>query len=113
MFRILVDTCVWLDLAKDPKQHAVLGVVEEMRKQQLIALLVPSVVIDEFKRNRARIEKDSAKSLSTHFKVVKEAIGRAGGDNRSTKTVLAQLAAGDARHMWRKIVSERLVAERL
>lgn len=30
MFRILIDTCVWLDLAKDPKQVSVLGVVEEL-----------------------------------------------------------------------------------
>jgi hypothetical protein len=30
MFTMLIDTSVWLDLARDPKQHAVLGVVEQM-----------------------------------------------------------------------------------
>ena len=30
MFRMLIDTCVWLDLAKDQKQVSVLSVVEEM-----------------------------------------------------------------------------------
>ena len=30
MFRMLIDTCVWLDLAKDSKQVPVLGVVEEL-----------------------------------------------------------------------------------
>jgi len=30
MFRVLVDTCVWLDVAKDPRQYALLGVVEQM-----------------------------------------------------------------------------------
>lgn len=91
MFRFLIDTCVWLDLAKEPKQHAVLGVVEQMVRQKLIELIVPTIVLDEFKRNRERIAKDSAKSLSTHFKVVKEAIGKAGVDKRKTKAILTHL----------------------
>lgn len=91
MFKILVDTCVWLDLAKDPKQRPVLGVVEELVKRRLVSLVVPRIVLDEFGRNRDRIAKDSAKSLSTHFRVVKEAVGRAGGSKRRMKAVLAHL----------------------
>ena len=34
MFRILVDTCVWLDLARDGKQAAVLNVVEQLVRVQ-------------------------------------------------------------------------------
>jgi PIN domain len=95
MFRILVDTCVWLDLARDPRQHPVIGVVEKMIKQGLISILVPTLVLDEFKQNRDRIAKDSTKSLSTHFKVVKEAIGKVGGDRRKMKSVLAHLDDAD------------------
>jgi hypothetical protein len=91
MFRILIDTCVWLDLAKDPKQHPVLGVVEQMVRQKLITLIVPTLVLDEFQRNRERIAKESARSLSTHFKLVKEAVRKAGRDKRRTKAVLAHL----------------------
>lgn len=91
MFRFLIDTSVWLDLAKDPKQYPVLGVIEQMVRQKLIELIVPTIVLDEFKRNRDRIAKDSAKSLSAHFKVVKEAVGKAGGDKRKTKAILMQL----------------------
>ena len=29
MFRMLIDTCVWLDLAKDQRHVPMLGVVEE------------------------------------------------------------------------------------
>ncbi len=58
MFNILIDTCVWLDLAKDPRQHPVLGVIEQMVHERLIALIVPQIVVEEFRRNRARIEKD-------------------------------------------------------
>ena len=91
MFRMLIDTCVWLDLAKDTRQHPVLGVVEEMVRQGLMTLIVPQVVIDEFRRNRDRIEKESVKSLRSHVQVVKEAIGAAGGDSRKTKSVLAHI----------------------
>lgn len=91
MFRILVDTCVWLDLAKDPKQHAVLSVVEHMLRENLLALIVPHLVLDELRRNRARIEKDSVRSLGTHFKLVKDAVEKSGGSKRTVKTVLAHL----------------------
>ncbi len=33
MFRLLVDTCVWLDIAKDQQQQATLGVLEELVRQ--------------------------------------------------------------------------------
>lgn len=91
MFKFVIDTCVWLDLAKDPKQYPVLGVIEKMVGQKLIELVVPVIVLDEFKRNRERIAKDSAKSLSTHLKVVKEAVGKAGGDKRTIGAILAHL----------------------
>ena len=91
MFRILIDTCVWFDIAKDSKQHPLIGVVEQMVREKLIELIVPSVVIDEFNRNRERIANDSAKSLSTHFRLVKDAIGKVGGDKQKTNSVLTYL----------------------
>lgn len=91
MFRILIDTCVWFEIAKDSKQHPLLGVVEQMVRGKLIELIVPSVVIDEFNRNRGRIAKDSAKSLSTHFRLVKDAIGKVGGDKQKTHSILTYL----------------------
>jgi len=33
MFRMLIDSCVWIDLGKDQKQAPLLGVVEEMVNQ--------------------------------------------------------------------------------
>ena len=91
MFRMLIDTCVWLDLAKDPKQKPVLGVVEELLRLGMVNLIVPRVVLDEFRRNRERIAKESAKSLSTHFRLVKEAVGKVGGDKRTMRVVLSHL----------------------
>lgn len=90
-FKILVDTCVWLDLAKDPKQVAVIGVIEEMVKLKLVELIVPRIVLDEFRRNRERIANESAKSLSTHFRLVKDAVDKVGGDKRKMRVVLSHL----------------------
>jgi hypothetical protein len=91
MFRMLIDTCVWLDLAKDQRQIPVLGVVEEMVKLGKVALIVPRVVLDEFRRNRERIAKESARSLSAHFRLVKDAVGKIGGDKRRMRLVLSHL----------------------
>lgn len=91
MFRMLIDTCVWLDLAKDQKQVSVLGVVEEMVKRGMLSLIVPRVILHEFRRNRERVAKESARSLSAHFRLVKEAVEKVAGDKRKTRVVLAHL----------------------
>src|ERR1700691_3198865 len=91
MFKILIDTSVWLDLAKDPRQVPVVGVIEEMVRQKLIQLIVPRVVLEEFRLNRERVGKESAKSLSTHIRVVKDAVGRIGGDKRRMRAVISHL----------------------
>ncbi|MHB8091765.1 MAG: PIN domain-containing protein [Syntrophales bacterium] len=97
MFRMLIDTCVWLDLAKDPKQVSVLGVVEELLRQGMLSLIVPRIALDEFQRNRERVSKDSAKSLSAHFRIVKDAVGKAGGDKKMMRAVLSHLDNVDHR----------------
>jgi hypothetical protein len=91
MFRMLIDTCVWLDLTKDQKQVSVLGVVEEMVKRGMLSLIVPRVMLDEFRQNRERVAKESARSLSAHFRLVKEAVGKVAGDKRKTQVVLSHL----------------------
>lgn len=91
MFNVLIDTCVLLDMAQDPKQTPLLLVVENMVRQSMLRLVVPRVVIDEFKRNRARVAQASARSLKSHVAQVKEAINRADGNARRKKALLAHL----------------------
>lgn len=91
MFRMLIDTCVWLDLAKDPKQLPILSGVEELLRLGIINLVVPRIVLDEFQRNRGRIAQESAKSLSTHFRLVREAVSKLGGDEEKMQVVLSHL----------------------
>ncbi|WP_017298669.1 PIN domain-containing protein [Nodosilinea nodulosa] len=91
MWKILIDTCVWLDLAKDTKQLPILGSLEELLRLNIISLIVPRIILDEFQGNRERIAKESTKSLSTHFRLVKEAVNKLDGDKEETQTILSYL----------------------
>ena len=95
MFWMLIDMCVSLDLAKDPKQVPVLCGVEELFRLGMVSLIVPSVGCDEFRRNREHITKASAKSLSTHCRLVKEAVGEIGDDRKKMRVILAHLDDAD------------------
>lgn len=90
MFKLLVDTCTWLDIAKDHQQQATLGVLEELVRQGEVALIVPRIVQDEFSRNKARILQDGQRSLSSVLKRAKEMVNRL-GDAKRKRLVLEQL----------------------
>lgn len=91
MFKILVDTCVWLDLAKDARQRALLGVLEELVQEGQVALVVPRIVLDEFARNKARVAAESGRSISDVLKRVREVVDRL-GDPRGKRIALKHLA---------------------
>jgi hypothetical protein len=90
MLRLLVDTCVWLDVAKDHRQEQTLSVLEELIRLGDVSLMVPTVVLAEFDRHKARIVDESRRSLSTVFKRVKEAVDRF-GDSMTKGSVLQHL----------------------
>lgn len=74
MFKILIDTCVWLDLAKDYQQQPILTALEELIRMGDIELILPRTVLDEFARNKGRVVEESGRSLSGTMKRVKEAV---------------------------------------
>ncbi len=90
MFKILIDTCVWLDLAKDYQQQPLIGALEELVREGEVALILPRIIVDEFSRNKSRIIEESNRSLSGTLKRVKEAVDKV-GDPRRKRMVLAQL----------------------
>ncbi len=95
-FNLLIDTCVWLDVAKDYQQQAILAALDELIRQGDIALILPRTVVDEFARNKARVIEDSSRSLSSTLKRAKEAVAKF-GDPRKKNTVLNQLNDVDHR----------------
>lgn len=95
-FHVLIDTCVWLDVAKDYQQQAILLALEELIRQGDVALILPRTVVDEFARNQARIIEESSRSLSSTLKRVKEAVEKL-GDPRKKSVVLRELNEVDHR----------------
>ncbi len=96
LFKILIDTCVWLDLAKDYQQQAILAALEELIRQGDVSLILPSTVVDEFARNKARLIEENTRSLSSTLKRVKEAVEKF-GDSRQKAMVLRELNDVDHR----------------
>jgi hypothetical protein len=96
VFKILIDTCVWLDLAKDYHQQAILGALEELMSSGEVSLILPRTVVDEFGRNKARVIEESSRSLSSTLKRAKEAVEKF-GDPRRKRMVLSQLSDVDHR----------------
>jgi hypothetical protein len=94
--RLMIDTCVWLDIAKDYRQRPTIGALEELVKADVIDLLVPRQVIDEFGRNKDRIIKECGQSLASTFRRVKDAVRQFGEDD-GRKEALRQLSDVDHR----------------
>jgi hypothetical protein len=80
---LFVDTCVWLDLAKDINGQKLIVAVRVLGHEGRVSLLVPQIVIDEFDRNHDRVAADMTRSMSAHFRRVRVAIEQHGqGDGR-------------------------------
>jgi hypothetical protein len=90
LFSILIDTCVWLDLAKDQKQQALLGVLEELIRQKCVGLILPSPILKEFARNKTRVVEECGQSLSSVLKRVKDLVDKV-GDPKRKRLVLDHL----------------------
>ncbi|MFB0872582.1 MULTISPECIES: PIN domain-containing protein [unclassified Sphingobium] len=91
--RILVDTCVWLDVAKDYRQRATIAALQQMVESDAVELILPRQVVEEFARNKDRIVGEARRSLSSTIRRVKDALTALGGEDR--KATLAQLDDAD------------------
>jgi hypothetical protein len=93
VLHLLVDTSTWLDLAKRRDGQRWIRALQVLTQYDGMQLLVPSVVIDEFERNRARVEASMTASVEQRFKLIKQDLGEYGGtDYESALRVLEELA---------------------
>jgi predicted nucleic acid-binding protein len=76
--KLLIDTCVWLNLVKDYRHQPVISALEDLIAASEIELLIPQVVLDEFARNKDRVAAEAARSLKSHFSLVRDAVTRFG-----------------------------------
>ena len=87
---LIVDTCVWLDLARDHRHAAVIGALEELISAGEVELMVPEVLISEFERNKTRVIEETRRGLQSHLRLVRDAVNRF-GDGRSKSETLSGL----------------------
>ena len=80
--KLLIDTSVWLDLAKDYRLSAVLTAIEDLIDAGTIELIMPQIVLDEFARNRDRVVEQSRRTFASHIKRVREAVTEFGEEDR-------------------------------
>jgi PIN domain len=80
---LLADTSIWLDVAKNISGEQLIAACRVLIHQRRLQLLVPKVVIDEFERNRDRVETDMTRSVTSTFQRVRAAVNEHGrGEGR-------------------------------
>jgi len=82
MLKLLIDTSVWLDLAKDYRNLPLLTLLGDLVDRDEIELLVPEVVREEFARNRARVLASAKASQGEVFKRARNAVRQFGNEER-------------------------------
>lgn len=93
MLHLLVDTSTWLDLSKRRDGQRWIVALRLLVHQQHVELLVPDLVIEEFERNRERIEAAMTASVAQRFKLIKQDLEDYGGaDTAQAVEVIADLA---------------------
>jgi PIN domain len=74
LYRILIDTCIWLDLAKSYRAAPLVRALQEMCDNAQLEIIVPDIVREEFERNKDRVLAESTKVLQANLRALKSAI---------------------------------------
>jgi hypothetical protein len=80
VLNLLVDTSVWLDLARLRDGQTLIVPIRMFIHWGRLRLLVPSIVLDEFDRNRPSAEERVTKSVSERFKELRRDLRDYGGE---------------------------------
>ncbi len=81
VLNLLVDTSTWFDLCKRRDGQRWIVALRVLVHQRDVELLVPQLVIEEFERNRQRIESTMTTGVAQRFKLVKQDLHDYGGAN--------------------------------
>jgi hypothetical protein len=80
MLRLLIDTSVWLDLATSRDGQKWIVPLRVLAFQKKLELLVPAVVIEEFDRNRPRLETAVTTSIIDRLRQLRRELRDFAGD---------------------------------
>lgn len=90
MLHLLVDTSVWLDLARRRDGQKLIHAIGQVVLDGDVELLVPALILDEFERNRERVEESMSKSVAERFRLLKKDVDDFGTEGH--KDLLDSLA---------------------
>jgi hypothetical protein len=82
MLRLLIDTSTWLDVAKRRDGQKWVVPLRVFVHWERLELLVPSVVLAEFERNRPHVEASVTASVRERFRLLRQDVHEFGGDDR-------------------------------
>lgn len=80
MLRLLIDTSVWLDLASSREGQKWIVPLRVLAFQKKLELLVPAVIIEEFNRNRPRLEAAVTTSIIDRLRQLRRELRDFAGD---------------------------------
>lgn len=80
MLSVLIDTSVWLDLAKRRDGQQTIVPMRLLMHWNRLELLVPSLILEEFERNRPRAEAAATTSVRERFRLLRKDVQDYGGD---------------------------------
>jgi hypothetical protein len=80
MLRLLIDTSIWLDLATSREGQKWIVPLRVLAFQKKLELLVPAVVIEEFDRNRPRLESAVTTSIIDRLRQLRRELRDYAGD---------------------------------
>lgn len=93
MLHILVDTSTWLDLSKRRDGQRWIVALRVLVHWGKVELFVPRLVIDEYERNRERVEASMTTSVTQRFKLLRQDLNDYGGpDNEAALRTMEDLA---------------------
>ena len=82
-----------LNLAADPRQRPLLENLRAFMALGHLDLIIPRVVVDEFKANRDRVAQEGVKGISSQVQQVKDAVKALEGNQRRTSTRPLQVSS--------------------
>ncbi len=94
MLRLLVDTSVWLDLATRQDGQKWIVPLRLLKLHNKLELLIPELVVDEFERNRPRLEAAVTTSVLDRL--------------RQLRRDLRQFAGQQNEHVWLEEISQHI-----
>lgn len=82
MHLLMIDTCVWLEISSKKSEIPILGLIEYLVDREIITLLVPDLVKEEYERNKDRVANQTRQRLTQECKLVREIVEAFGGADK-------------------------------